>query len=375
MKKCKTIEPAKTLLDKLGETRSTALDPDLLTAEISLLLDYLSGLPERMLTSHPHGQLPPGCDTYNDALARYFPIDEKVRRGEALATPELQFLLELRDSWAEPATGASIAFTTLVMRKSPEARKGKADAERAYPEWVEPARALRRSMVILSYLAVVITLSIAALAAYIYFGSAKITNIAEINSQFKVLDEEILREEVAVNRPPNTAVLPYCTDVESVPNPAKATEMVERFRSVAQAHLCAKLGDLLQKQKLAYDNLAPWYSADDRSLPAVLNVVSGYVLPVLMGLLGSMTYVLRRYLRSVGDRLLTPRDLREYIVRLVLGTVFGVAIGFFTTAENVIANPVSSLGAPALAFLAGYGVEAVFRMLDGLADQFSPARK
>ena len=81
-----------------------------------------------------------------------------------------------------------------------------------------------------------------------------------------------------------------------------------------------------------------------------------------MGLLGSMTYVLRRYLRSVGDRLLTPRDLREYIVRLVLGTVFGVAIGFFTSAngnaaEQVIVNSASSLGAPALAFLAGYGVE------------------
>jgi 4-amino-4-deoxy-L-arabinose transferase-like glycosyltransferase len=230
-------------------------------------------------------------------------------------------------------------------------------------------------MVVLLHLAVVITLSIAAIAAYIYFGSAKIANIAEINSQFKLLDEEILREEVAVNRPPNTTILPYCTDVESVPSPANAAETVERFRSVAQSHLCAKLGDLLQKQRIAYKNLSPWYSADDRSLPAVLNVVSGYVLPVLMGLLGSMAYVLRRYLRSVGDRLLTPRDLREYIVRLVLGTVFGVAIGFFTTAENVFANPVSSLGAPALAFLAGYGVEVVFRLLDGLADQFSPARK
>jgi hypothetical protein len=43
------------------------------------------------------------------------------------------------------------------------------------------------------------------------------------------------------------------------------------------------------------------------------------------------------------------------------------------TAENVIANPVSSLGAPALAFLAGYGVEDVFRMVDGLADQISAA--
>jgi hypothetical protein len=342
------------------------------------LLDYLSGLPERILTSHPHGHLPPGCETYSDALSRYFPIDDKVRRGEALASPELQFLLDLRDylnSWAEPATGASIAFTTLVVRKSPEARKGKADAERAYPEWIQPARALRRAMVVLLHLAVLITLAIAALAAYIYFGSAKIANIAEINSQFKLLDEEILREEIAVNRPPNTAVLPYCIDVDSVPSPANAAETVERFRTVAQSHLCSKLNDLLRKQKIAYESLSPLYSSDDRSLPAELNVVSGYVLPVLMGLLGSMTYVLRRYLRSVGDRLLTPRDLREYIVRLVLGTVFGVAIGFFTTAENVFANPVSSLGAPALAFLAGYGVEVVFRLLDGLADQFSPARK
>jgi hypothetical protein len=360
-------------------SRSTALDPDLLTAEISLLLDYLSGLPERILTSHSHGYLPPGCKTYDEALARYFSIDEKVRRGETLVSSEIQFLLDLRDylnGWAEPATGASIAFTTLVVRKLPEARKGKADAERAYPEWIRPARALSIAMVAMLSLAVVITLSIATLAAYIYFGSAKIANIAEINSQFKSLNEEILREEVATHPPnsPNTAVLRYCADVELVENPSNHSEMMQQFHTVAQSHLCARLDDLLQKQKLAYLNLKPLYSgADDRSLPAVLNVVSGYVLPVLMGLLGSMTHVLRRYLRSVGDRLLTPRDLREYIVRLVLGTVFGVAIGFFTTAGNVIANPVSSLGAPALAFLAGYGVEAVFRMLDGLANQFSPA--
>ena len=59
-----------------------------------------------------------------------------------------------------------------------------------------------------------------------------------------------------------------------------------------------------------------------------------------------------------ATRLLTPRDLREYIVRLVLGTVFGVAIGFFTsgnTSVGAVAVPIS------LAFLAGYGVEAVFR--------------
>ena len=88
MKKCKTIEAPKIFLDKPDDPRSTALDPDLLTAEISLLLDHLSGLPERILTSPPHGH-PPGCETYNDALSRYFVIDEKVRRGEALASPDL----------------------------------------------------------------------------------------------------------------------------------------------------------------------------------------------------------------------------------------------------------------------------------------------
>jgi hypothetical protein len=366
------------------EPRSTALDPDLLTAEIGLLLDYLSGLPERTLTCPPHGHLPPGCTTYDEALARYFPIDEKVRRGETPPPPDLQFLLELRDylnACAEPATGASVAFTTLVMRKLPEARKGKADAERAYPEGVPIARALRRAMTTMLCLAVIITLSIAALAAYIYLGNAKVANLTDIRAQFKSLDEEILREEAATNRSPKAAVLSYCADVESVPNPANPAGTLEGFHTVAQSHLCAQFNDLLRKQDLAYEGLSPpWFPRDDRALPARLNVISGFVLPVLMGLLGSMTYVLRRYLRSVGDRLLTPRDLREYIIRLVLGTVFGVAIGFFTSAsgnasDQVIASPISSLGAPALAFLAGYGVETIFRMLDGLAEQFSSARK
>jgi hypothetical protein len=240
------------------------------------------------------------------------------------------------------------------------------------------ARALSLTMVGLLCFAVLITLTVATLAAYIYIGNAKAANLADLNAQFKALDEEILREEVAATHAANAAILDYCSDVEQMPSPGNPTEMVSRFHTVAQLHLCARLNDLRRKQDLAYASLPSWFPRDDRALPADLNVVSGYVLPVLMGLLGSMTYVLRRYLRSVGERLLTPRDLREYIVRLVLGTVFGVAIGFFTSASGpaeVIANPIGALGAPALAFLAGYGVEAVFRLLDGMAEQFSAARK
>ena len=367
------------------ERRSTALDPDLLTAEIGLLLDYLSGLPERILTPHQQGHLPLGCATYDEALARYFPIDEKVRRGETLPPSDLQFLLELRDylnACAEPATGASIAFTTLVMRKLPEARKGKADAERAYPEWVPMARALSRTMMAMLCLAVFITLSIATLAAYIYLGNAKVANLTDIKAHFKSLDEEILREEVEVYRPPNAAVLPYCADVDSVQDPVNPGGKLEGFHTIAQSHLCAqiqrfaaKAGPSLRESVAALVPARRSRAARPAQRcerlraarpdgPARFNDLCSTALPAQ-----------RRRSSPYPDA-----TLREYIVRLVLGTVFGVAIGFFTSAsgnasEQVIANPVSSLGAPALAFLAGYGVEAVFRMLDGLAEHFSSARK
>ena len=260
------------------EPRSTALDPDLLTAEIGLLLDYLSGLPERILTSSQRGHLPPGCATYDKALARYFLIDEKVRRGETLPPSDLQFLLEMRDylnACAEPATGASVAFTTLVMRKLPEARKGKADAERAYPEWVPMARALSRAMMIMLGLAVIITLSIATLAAYIYLGNAKVANLTDIKAQFKSLDEEIFREEAGTNRSSKTAVLSYCADVEVVQDPVnpEACERVSHHCPIASMRpiqrFAAKTGPSLR------ESVAALVPARRSALPAQLNVVSG----------------------------------------------------------------------------------------------------
>jgi hypothetical protein len=370
---------------KPDQPRTSAIDPDLLSAEIGLLLDHISGLPGRSLSSVPNGRLPVGCDTYDQALARFFAIDDEVRKGEAPSPADLQFLLEMRDylnGQASPATGATIAFSTLVIRKTPEAPNVKADAERAYPEWIPMARALRRTMATLQMMALLITLVVAALAAYAYVGSSFLNNLAALAVQLKSLDAEIARtEEKETNRDDN-GVIRYCDAIKLVPNPADAEHKLQRFSTSNQARLCDQLNDLYRKITLAYESLTRFYfPSDDRRLVATLEALKGYALPVLMGLLGSIAYVLRRYLRSIGERLLTPRDLREYIVRIVLGTLCGVVIGFFTSAGgdtpqdgNALVVPVS-LTAPALAFLAGYGVEVVFRMLDGLSEQFFAVRK
>src|SRR5207253_1781677 len=102
------------------------------------------------------------------------------------------------------------------------------------------------------------------------------------------------------------------------------------------------------------------------------SVLSNSVLPVLYGLLGAMAYVLRRFHDRLAGSLLTARDQRANIIRLALGSLIGASIGLFFNSSAVTPQTTGVLGlavnlsASALAFLAGYGVEAVFRTLDAL---------
>jgi hypothetical protein len=52
-------------------------------------------------------------------------------------------------------------------------------------------------------------------------------------------------------------------------------------------------------------------------------------------------------------------------MRVMLGALMGVVIGLFSGLSGQL-----SLSPLALAFLAGYGVEAVFSMFDGMIEKF-----
>ena len=103
-----------------------------------------------------------------------------------------------------------------------------------------------------------------------------------------------------------------------------------------------------------------------------VGVIGNYILPVLYGALGAMGSMLRQFNRRLAERLLTPRDRRAAHIRLMLGVMTGACIGLFF---NSSAGPAQATGlggaavtlsASAIAFLAGYGVEAVFKTLDTL---------
>jgi hypothetical protein len=104
----------------------------------------------------------------------------------------------------------------------------------------------------------------------------------------------------------------------------------------------------------------------------MLVVLQSYVLPVLYGLLGASVFVLRSIMRSISNATYYPD--RSYLLRLALGTLSGLIIGWF-----VFLLPgqsfLSSLSPMALAFIVGYNIEIIFSLMDKVIDNFTSARR
>ncbi len=133
----------------------------------------------------------------------------------------------------------------------------------------------------------------------------------------------------------------------------------------------------------------PWCSdATDATLPPggndvefkiapVLLVWGNFVLPVIFGLIGSAIFVTLDHYQKVHDSTLRPRDYFLAPVRLTLGLVVGACVGLFyssytpmqaSTTEAVGSALIGALTltASGVAFLAGFGVETVFSLLQSL---------
>lgn len=109
---------------------------------------------------------------------------------------------------------------------------------------------------------------------------------------------------------------------------------------------------------------------DVQSTVGPLLAMSRYFLPILFGLVGAIASLVRNIQDKIMDSVLSPRDYTLCYIRLTLGVIASAGIGLFYDTQ---ALPMSSLSAPAFsispsgfAFLAGYGAEAFFRMLDGV---------
>jgi hypothetical protein len=99
---------------------------------------------------------------------------------------------------------------------------------------------------------------------------------------------------------------------------------------------------------------------------SVVNVFSNNILPMMFGLLGTLAGVMRSIYAKVRDNTLSPRDYRLSWSLLPLGAVAGLTVGLIIppNAGSPGLTAGITLSAASLSFLAGYGSEFFFGMLD-----------
>ncbi len=97
-----------------------------------------------------------------------------------------------------------------------------------------------------------------------------------------------------------------------------------------------------------------------------LLVIGYYILPLLYGLLGAITFVLRELRNMIKNMQFTKETNINFALRLILGTIAGLAVGVFwgEITQQETLKFISTLGQLLVAFIAGYLVEYVFIVLE-----------
>ncbi len=158
----------------------------------------------------------------------------------------------------------------------------------------------------------------------------------ELTAAFQILEQWVYSSPTAFGQ------RPLLTSVTVSANPGKAEEE-----------------DQLVRQQLLLT-----------SAKATLKAMSGYVLPLLYGLLGAAAYVMRTLSKEIFEVTFSNVSNIRFILRLVLGMLSGISVGLILTPDT-LPTTLSSITPLALAFLAGYSVELLFSAMDRLISAFS----
>jgi hypothetical protein len=130
-----------------------------------------------------------------------------------------------------------------------------------------------------------------------------------------------------------------------------------------------KLDSLELKRSLHQARIV--YFGNVVSADTVLKVLQGYILPLMYGLLGAFIFVLRSLLEEIKAITYTLSCEIRYRLRLTLGALGGMIIGWFLKPEE--ANALASLSPMAMAFLMGYNVDVLFTLMDKIIDGIKQA--
>jgi hypothetical protein len=382
-------------------------------SEVHLLLDNISANPDvtiaSLVAAAPPAKTGLSDHWIEDICKITWPPDDDDSIGELAAQAAL--LIRAKDylnGLAKPASGATIAFTLMVTQEeTSRSRRRTAGATHtpsrtslaaeAYPELLDKANTFRKLLsrtLIASFAALVLTLL---LSWYLAVGNAALADYSATYAALVEADGRVSVAQSALNGDstllpsPGQPIQRQATPQPRAPAPGGAVATsASQAPPVYLLHPClpdtpsqsypsAELRDACFARKLQADRFlairqgldtwALWFGPDRARWLA--NMLGSGLLPVLYGFLGAIAAVVRSLSGKIKSSLLSPRDARLTFQQLALGAVVGACISLFINVPGGDAGGATLLGpvalsSSAIAFVAGFGVDAVFQALEAL---------
>jgi hypothetical protein len=390
-------------------------------SEVYLLLDYISACPSKALPaslSDPAPQ-PPTADWLTDICQISWPPPQTPKDKADQAA----LLIRAKDRLnrlAAPASGATIAFTLLVAQEDPDKPDPSAGgrtpahaipsraslATTAFPALASQARTFRWRTNAINLCLVIWLVLTCLLSWYVTMGLSLLSQLSLAQTSQAAAEQKLESAEAGVTAAgagatlgagastvaadpvaaPTAAersdpVVPYCQRpllLKGAPLPNGG--LIKQYHSTTEFHVCEQKDKADKDLKVIEFNLMRWLrirpvggAVRDDLAPyasSLAGLLGGAVLPVFYGILGAGASVVRAISRKTRHSRLSPRDFPLSLQQLALGAVVGACIGLFvnspttgTAAGATLLGPVA-LSSSALSFIAGFGVEGVFRAME-----------
>lgn len=148
----------------------------------------------------------------------------------------------------------------------------------------------------------------------------------------------------------------------SLADPSQRADLAGRIAQNEQEK--TRLQQRLDAEKIDYTRIITKTPSE-----FALEVLQSYLLPLLYGLLGAAIYALRSLTTEIENLTYEIGDDIEYGLRMALGALGGLGIGWFLAPKQLAGF--QSVSPLALSFIVGYNIDMLFSLMDRFIEGFS----